>query len=135
MSHCSVWLGDCVDSSQSDSALYFEALEQGFIKQVLSDSVTEKVFVKFHYRESQASRSATLELFARHGVEVEVIDDTVIMEIALLSCADVKLYGTYSSLLLYAAFIGHKAYSVDRFYTAGVLDKRICSFWEYVEKL
>lgn len=135
LSGATIWLGDCVDSSQSDSARYFEALEQGFIKQVVLANSIDRVFVKFHYRESLASRNATLELFARHGVEIEVIHDTVIMEIALLSCADAKLYGTYSSLLLYAAFIGHKAYSVDRFYTAGVLDKRICSFWEYVEKL
>lgn len=135
LSGATIWLGDCVDSSQSDGVRYFEALEQGFINHILSNRSTARVFVKFHYRESLASRNATLELFARHGVDVEVIHDTVIMEIALLSCAGAKLYGTYSSLLLYAAFIGHKAYSVDRFYTAGVLDNRISSFWDYVEKL
>lgn len=135
LSNSVVWLGDCVDSSQSDSTKYFEALEQGFIRHVLQPSSIDKVFVKFHYRESAASRSATLELFHRHGIQLEVVSHSVIMEIELLTSTDVKLYGTYSSLLLYAAFIGHRAYSVDRFYTEGILDKRVWPFWKYVEKI
>lgn len=141
-----VWLGDCVEISNRTQSDYLSSIEKGFVHAVLLKNSITEIFVKFHYREGESSRRATLDLFARHGIAVRVIPDSTIMEVELMACGSTnsphnsptdsaQVYGTYSSLLLYAALAGNRAYSVDRYYGGGLLDARLDFMWDYIKRV
>ncbi|MEG0725162.1 MAG: hypothetical protein RR485_03885 [Mucinivorans sp.] len=130
-----IWIGDCVDGIGHTAAQYISAIERGLVDQVLSAEKISHIFVKFHYREDAASRAATLDVFARHAIAVTIVADSAIMEIELLGTTSVRLYGTYSSLLVYGVFAGCRAFSVDRFYEPARTDTRLDCIFDFIERL
>lgn len=130
-----VWIGDCVEAADRSMEQYLAAIESGLIDNVLKKENINHVFVKFHYRETEISRQRTLDLLVSNGITFSVIDDSVIMEIEFLTTTTARIFGTYSSLLLYAALSGNAAYSVDRHYAGGLIDERLDFMWQYVKKI
>ncbi|MEG0601720.1 MAG: polysialyltransferase family glycosyltransferase [Mucinivorans sp.] len=130
-----IWIGDCVEGTGHTVSEYLQALECGFVEQVLLKGNINTVFVKFHYRESAYSRAETLAIFARHGISITVIDDSAIMEIELMATSSAHLYGTYSSLLVYAVFTGNRASSIDRFYLPELAERRTDCIFDFIERV
>lgn len=69
-----------------------------------------RIHVKFH--PIQVSGNVILEVFRRYQFPVSVLDNNTPLEILLLESDPMKVYGYYSSLLVYAALFGHEAISI-----------------------
>jgi hypothetical protein len=93
---------------------YVNAIRKGLDSYFkLNKNQPSKIFIKFHQAESELSRTKTLELFSELGIEYEVIKDGTPMEILFLKASNCTIIGMLSSLLFYAATMGHKVYSAS----------------------
>lgn len=68
--------------------------------------VVHTLYVKFH--PAQVSTNDIMAVFKRHGTEVRVIAQDVVAEMLLANSQGLKVYGFYTSLLLYASLFGQE---------------------------
>lgn len=70
----------------------------------------KKLWIRFH--PAQTIKDEVIEFFRQKGFQVEVMPQTIPLELWLKhNKSSITLYGFYSSLLFYGAFFGHSAYS------------------------
>ena len=110
-----LWIGDDIIEVYGYPRQYYkQCLEKGFITFLKSRGITE-IVIKFHPGETAQEREWQLELFASYQITTRLIPDQVILETELCESQGVTLCGFHSSLMLYAAFMGHKSISFDRY--------------------
>ncbi|NSL89786.1 hypothetical protein ECE50_023285 [Chitinophaga sp. Mgbs1] len=134
-----VWIGDNgVDFYGYGKELYLQGIREGLIA-YLKRRGQKELLVKFHRGESKEMREAQLNLFRENGIEVRLIADNVIMEELLLTAENVKVCGVYSSLLYYAAIMGHTALSIyellKKDYFKSLEGKNMSFFWSKVKDI
>ncbi len=110
-----VWVGDAgVAVHGFSTSLYLKGINEGCID-YLKRTKRNEIFIKFHRDESLQLREMVKKLFKENGIAFQIIPDFVIMELLLLKAKYVTLIGIYSSLLYYAAIMGHTSFSIYEF--------------------
>ncbi len=106
-----IWIGNnAVRIGVQTLEQYLAGIDSGVIKNL--ESGTKMVAIKFHPTEQQDSRDGTVKLFEDAGIETQIIDDAVVLELELLNSTGVTLWGVDSTLLYYAARQGLKCNSI-----------------------
>jgi hypothetical protein len=139
LSNSVVWIGDNgVDYYGYSKEVYLDGIRNGFIR-YLKERGIDRAYVKFHRGESRRMQDEQMELFKSCGITVDVIPGDVIMELCLMKAQHVTLFGVCSSLLYYAATMGHHAISiyglVEREYHRALAGKDMDFYWELVQQL
>ncbi|SEW03295.1 polysialyltransferase family glycosyltransferase [Chitinophaga arvensicola] len=134
-----IWIGDNgVDFYGYSSQMYCKGIEDGLIC-YLKERGIKKIFVKFHRGESLQMQKMQEMLFSKNGIEITIIPGDIIMELELASAKNVNLCGVYSSLLYYAAVMGHRSTSIFDYisseYSKPLEGRNMDFYWEKVKKL
>lgn len=130
-----IWIGDPdIYLKAENTEVFIQSISEGYIA-YLKQKKIKFTYIKFHYRDSDFIKKKTIDEFIKNGIEVEIISDSVILEIELLRSKNVTLFGFYSSLLLYGGMMGHTSYSIVKFapYCLNKVDKQISDFWKFVK--
>ena len=87
-----------------------------------------RIFIKFHQRESEISKLTIRNLFTELGMGIIEIDGATIMEIEILHSKNITMYGDITSLLLYNAMWGGRSISLIKYYANSVsISPSFCS--------
>lgn len=135
-----IWIGDpdifvgCCDEEFDSS------INRSLINYINNYNV-KKVYIKFHYRETDIQKQRLIQLLQQARVNYEIMEDSSIMEVELVKSYNVTLVGIYSSLLVYGGIIGHKSISICDYLPITIknkvesINKQISVFWKFVEKI
>jgi hypothetical protein len=104
-----IWIGDHI-MGQYSIDMYLNAINSSIIKDAKKNNISE-IHIKFHHFDTEESNNLILQHFMKNGFNVIVVQKEIILEIELLDLINVSVYGIASSLLFYAALIGHKSYA------------------------
>lgn len=112
--HCSHIIA--LDAISLYGAVKREVHLQAFAKMLhtLKEKKVERVFVKFHPAQVSADEyHLFLKVIQEYsaGLEIEVLDQAVYLEVICYACRDVTFYVNQSSVGLYAHKTGHQVYS------------------------
>lgn len=101
------------DYNQSSHLSYEEYLQElNKLSKYLTKHNIAKLNVKWHYRCNDVIKvKLTSYLKSIYFGEITFIATDVILEMVFINSQDLIVLGCYSSLLFYAAILGHKAYS------------------------
>lgn len=80
-----------------------------YLTKILPAFSCKKVYIKNHPRETDVE--GVLKIFQNYNIDYSLIDDSMILEIALLNSKKLSVYGCWSSLLFYASSMGHGVFS------------------------
>jgi len=131
-----IWIGDPgVVHHGFNEKTYLQGIQDGcigFIKQ----KEEKNVLLKFHRDEPERLRKKIKKLFNDNDISVEIISDTVLMELYLFESKNVTLIGVYSSLLYYASLMGHESFSIYEFlkeeYYRALQNRDFTFYWNKV---
>lgn len=131
-----VWIGDSgILNYGFSNALYLKGIKEGCIEFVKNRDVNN-IYIKFHREEPANIRQAINKLFRDNNISVEIIPDSVIMELLLFEAKNVTLIGVYSSLLYYASLMGHHSFSIYNFlkeeYSVALKNRDFTFYWNKV---
>lgn len=70
-------------------------------------------YIKFHPGQFAENKEEIKKLFINEGISIEELPDDVPFELYLSSYSHLKVYGFYSSLLIYAQQLGHTTFSLE----------------------
>lgn len=134
-----IWIGDAgVQMFGYAESLYLKGIQQGCIG-FLKAHNTNSILIKFHREEPFGLREKIKKLFADNDIAVEIIPDSMVMELLLFNAKDVTLIGIYSSLLYYASSMSHSAYSVYPFvqeeYSKALVGRDFDFYWNKVNRI
>ena len=134
-----IWIGDPgVIHHGFSKQIYLQGITDGCIS-FLKEKNIHFIFIKFHRDEPMSLRKEVEKLFLVHEIETVIIPDTAIMELYLATAVNASLFGIYSSLLYYAAIMGHTSYSVFNYvkseYNKAVANRDLGFFWQKVQLL
>ncbi len=132
-----IWVGDGSVSQHGFSQnLYLEGIKEGCIR-FLKEKETKNIFIKFHRDETNNLRKIIKKIFEDNQIEVQVIPDSVIMDLLLFIAEYVILIGVYSSLLYYASVMGHTSFSIYEFlkkeYSKVLKNRNFDFYWDKVK--
>ncbi|MEA4968191.1 MAG: polysialyltransferase family glycosyltransferase [Bacteroidaceae bacterium] len=103
-----IWIGN-VDMFKNN-LLYQEFLNMYLLKFIQKEKIN-KLYIRFHYRESKEQKQILIDFFNINKIEYKILPDKTIMELLLLNVPHCNCIGFNSSLLLYAAYMGHNSIS------------------------
>jgi len=63
-----------------------------------------ELFINFHPHQQKSTRDSLVSLLVNENVDVKIIPDNIIMETFFLNNKDLNIFGTGTSLLIYAAY-------------------------------
>jgi hypothetical protein len=134
-----IWIGDGgVVQYGFDQDIYMKGIKEGFIKFVKMRG-EKNILLKFHRDEPEGLRKNIEKLFQDNKISFQVIPDSVIMELLLFDAKNVTLVGIYSSLLFYAAIMGHQSFSIYEFikeeYSKALANRDFSFYWNIVRRL
>lgn len=105
--------GSIVRTYNVTQDVYMTSIQKGVIDPIkASKQLRDRpIFIKFHQAETEESKAATRQLLQQNGMTYTEMQLDTIVELELLNARNVTLYGAESSLLFYAARMGHQVYS------------------------
>lgn len=110
-----IWIGDAaVQTHGYSEKLYLEGIQKGCIE-FMRNKNADHIFLKFHRDETTSMRRSVEHLFYENKIRFTILPDETIMELMLFNSTQVTLIGVYSSLLYYAAIMGHESLSIYEF--------------------
>jgi len=130
-----LWIGDnVVNFYKVEMSDYINAIREGILSFMKANQLS-KIYLKFHGRESEEGRTKTRQLFESLNIKTVTLEDSQSVELLLLNSNNCKVIGLTSSLLWYAAIMGHQSYSINQYLTghAHLADDNV--YWEKVHKL
>jgi hypothetical protein len=134
-----IWIGDpgVIQYGFSEN-VYLSGIEAGFIS-FLNQYGNSNIMIKFHREEPASLRKKILQLFQKHSISVQVLPDSIIMELLFSKGKNVTAAGIYSSLLYYASVMGHRSYSIFNYvkqeYGKAIANRDFSFFWQKVHLL
>lgn len=136
-----VWIGDPEIFVKYSDVEFNHIINRSLISYV-SKCNTKKVYIRFHYRETDEQKHKMIKLLQDASIDYEIMDNISIMEIELVDASNVTLVGVYSSLLLYGAMMGHTSISICDYLPTSFNDKskellegQISIFFNQVKKM
>jgi hypothetical protein len=131
-----IWIGDGgVFIHGFSETLYIKGIEKGCVD-FLKKKGEKNILIKFHRDESLELRQKIKKLFQDNDISIQIIPDSVIMELLLFEAQNATLIGVYSSLLFYAAIMRHHAYSIYDFikgeYSKVLRNRDFSFYWNKV---
>lgn len=113
ISNSTIWLSDnVVRSYRLIPENYVSIVSENLKLLIDKDTSKKSLFVKFHRAESKSLREATLKALTKLNIEFILIEDGIPMELVLLKSKNCKVVGIMTSLLYYAAIMGHQVFSL-----------------------
>ncbi len=132
-----LWIGDPGTVHYGfDKRVYLNGIKEGCIPFLKTRNI-KKIFIKFHRDEPVSLQKEIEELFSNNNISATVIPVTTIMELLLSRSKNAIVIGVYSSLLYYAAIMGHQSYSIFNFvkheYSKAIANRDFSFFWSKVQ--
>lgn len=135
-----IWIGDPEIFIKCSDSEFDRAISRSLISYV-NKYKENKVYVRFHQRETDAQRQKLIKFLQQANVDYEIMDNTSIMEVELAKASNVTMIGVYSSLLLYGGIMGHKSISICDYLPKSIrngveiVNKQVSIFYKFVEKI
>ena len=126
-----LWIGNV---SMFQNSQMFKDFLNNYLLKFLEKEHFKKLYIRFHYRESIEQKDVMIDFLKRNRIEYETISDSIIMELFLLSVPRCNCIGFNSSLLLYAAHMGHRSISFSNQRNNNI-DIRFPAYKKYVNYL
>lgn len=124
LNNCDIFF---LDVSVEKNVLNFDAF-QITVHQFLLwyETQHQKIWIKFHPTQSIAVMSWFIETLTNLRIQYEILRNNICSEALLLYSRNLRVFGFHSSLLFYASYWGHKAFSLDNI--ASNIDARFAAF-------
>lgn len=97
-----------VEMNVIERSVYFDCIKE--LLEIMSEAHN---YAKFHPGQSVENKNAIKKLFINAGKSIEILPDDIPFELYLSSYSHLKVYGFYSSLLIYAKQLGHTTFSLE----------------------
>ena len=101
-----------LDNLENDSFLDIRNYSP-ILMSIFNHFKNKELHIKFH--PANKNYDIILNLLKKTGVKYNIIDSNTPIELVILNSENVKIFGLFSSLLFYAAIMGHDSYSFAKY--------------------
>ncbi len=106
-----IWIGDASCSFYKISMKHFEDSLEKLLKK-MDTTETQRVFIKYQGSQSNEEKEITEKVFTKNNFSVSILPSDTVIEDIMLKFKNLKVFGSVSSLLIYAKVLGHKVDSI-----------------------